>query len=62
MFRSKAPELPSPQRPSWEDMEEDLKNSKKSDVVFTLAKTTLGTVFVVFICINALLGNEEAND
>lgn len=39
MFRSKAAELPPcPQRPSWEDMEEDLKNSKKSDVIFSLAK------------------------
>uniref|UniRef100_A0A0P4WHS8 Uncharacterized protein n=1 Tax=Scylla olivacea TaxID=85551 RepID=A0A0P4WHS8_SCYOL len=44
MFRSKAAELPPcPHRPSWEDMEEDLKNSKKSDVVFNIAKTTLAS-------------------
>ncbi|KAG0721490.1 hypothetical protein GWK47_046344 [Chionoecetes opilio] len=39
MFRRKVTELPPcPQRPSWDDMEEDLKTSLKTDVVFTIAK------------------------
>lgn len=40
--RSKAAQLPPcPQRPSWEEMEEDLTNSTKADVVFSLAKSIL---------------------